>query len=224
MIESLLNAVIISKKNTSIKFINTLESILKQTYSPIKIIVVDTNKANSPYSLGLQEDLIDYQEVEYIKLDSNMSYSEIRNYMIEYVDGQYVSFVLNNDTWKTSFAETLINEIDSDDEVMAACANGFLIDERRHKFRKTYLFEEFKDDLSNWLLNSPVKRSAQVMFLRKPVLILGGFDEEFKTLCDSDMLFRLRRNGKIAICVEHLCECRISYDDSEDEFYFEDDE
>ena len=79
MSELLLNVVIIAKENTSIRFLTTLESIINQEYYPIKIIVVDLNEQNSLYSFGLQEDLIDYKQVKYLKLDDKLSLAEVRN-------------------------------------------------------------------------------------------------------------------------------------------------
>ena len=86
MSELLLNVVIIAKENTSIRFLTTLESIINQEYYPIKIIVVDLNEQNSLYSFGLQEDLIDYKQVKYLKLDDKLSLAEVRNNIIDQIE------------------------------------------------------------------------------------------------------------------------------------------
>ncbi len=210
MSELLLNVVIIAKENTSIRFLTTLESIINQEYYPIKIIVVDLNEQNSLYSFGLQEDLIDYKQVKYLKLDDKLSLAEVRNNIIDQIEGEYISFISNNDVWDSTFALRLINHLKSDSEVMAVCSNGILIDERRSKPYIKPLIENTNDNLSSWISNSPVQMSAQVIYNIKAFKSLGGFDDQFEPLCDADMFLRLKKKGKVIISMEDLCECRLT--------------
>lgn len=210
MSELLLNVVIIAKENTSIRFLTTLESVINQEYFAIKIIVVDLNEQNSLYSFGLQEDLIDYKQVEYLKLDEKLSQVEVRNYMIDQIEGEYIAFISNNDVWDKTFALRLINLLKSDCEAVAVCSNGILIDERRSKPYIRPLIENTNDSLSNWISNSLVQMSAQVIYNTRVLKSLSGFDKQFDLLCDADMFLRLKKKGKVIISMESLCECRLT--------------
>ena len=56
-------------------------------------MVVDINDQDSDYSLGLQEDLAAYKDIEYIKMDSSASTAKIRNIMLKCLEGEYIAFL-----------------------------------------------------------------------------------------------------------------------------------
>ncbi len=206
----LLNVVIIAKLNTSLKFLRTLKSILNQSYAPIKVSVVDINEQNSIYSLGLQEDLSVYPEVEYIKIDQSYTMAEIRNYMLEHVKGEYIAFMNDSDTWDLNMALSQISQLEANPEAVAICSNGALIDERKANIHVEPLIDSLARNPSKWILFSPVKMSAQMIYLNKAVKAAGGFDEQFEGLFDADMVLRLSKQTKVLITRDSLCKCRIT--------------
>lgn len=210
MSDKLLNVVIIAKKNTSLRFLRTLDSILNQSYSPIHIIVVDVNEQNSMYSLGLQEDLFLYSEVEYLKLDPSFSNGEVRNYLMDYIDGEYVAFLNDNDSWSPSAAISQIHKLGEDSDGAAACFDGVLIDERKSNANIKALIEESPKDSPIRVYLDSVKMSAQIIYRIAAVRRSGGFDEEFASILDIDMIIRLSKDHKIILNTESLCECRIT--------------
>jgi len=210
MSEPLLSVVIIAKKNTSLRFIDTLESIKNQNYSPVKVVVVDINEQDSEYSLGLQEDLAVYKNIEYIKLDPSCPMAKIRNHMLECLESEYIAFLTANDTWNFNTAQTIIREFEENPDINAVCMNGNLFDERKANILVEPLIENEAYDYSKWIFYNPAKSSAQVVYRTEGILDAGGFDEEFDCLCDADMLIRLGKKDGVLIKPEIMCECHIT--------------
>lgn len=111
MSNALLNVVIIAKMNTSLRFLRTLESVMAQVYTPIRVVVVDANEQDSMHSLGLQEDVSIYPEVDYLKINQAFSMAEIRNYLLSKLDGEYIAFLNDNDSWDQAMALSQIKSL-----------------------------------------------------------------------------------------------------------------
>ncbi len=212
MTNALLNVVIVVKKNTSLRFLNTLNSVLQQLYSPIQVTVVDANEQNSAYSLGLQEDLSSYPQVQYLKLDQSLSMAEIRNHMLENLTGKYIAFLSANDQWDPDMASYQIHQLKGNPEAAASCANGLLRDERKASVSITPLIETLDRDPARWVVYPPIKMSAQVIYSTEAVQLSGGFDRQFVNYCDLDMILRLSRNYRVHVSEDYLCETIITSD------------
>ncbi len=216
MSDSLLNVILIAKRNTSLSFVRALQSVLRQTYAPIKVLVVDANEPDSLYSLGMQEDLIDFPEVEYVRLDPSLSIAAIRNQMLRSAEGEYIAYLSSNDIWLQGKAALQIAGLEASPEAAASCSGGILMDERGAELEVEPLLEHPEEDSALWLMNNPARSPGQVIYRRAAVLEAGGFDEQFVNFCDGDMLLRLSRGKKVLFPADSLCECRIT---SADEAY-----
>jgi glycosyltransferase involved in cell wall biosynthesis/ssDNA-binding Zn-finger/Zn-ribbon topoisomerase 1 len=216
MSDSLLNVILIAKRNTSLSFVHALQSVLHQNYAPIKVLVVDANEPDSLYSLGMQEDLIDFPEVEYVRLDPALSIAAIRNQMLRNAEGDYIAYLSSNDIWLQGKAALQIAGLEECPEAAASCSGGILMDERGAELEVESLLEHPEEDSSLWMMNNPARSPGQVIYRRAAVLEEGGFDEQFVNFCDGDMLLRLSRGKKVLFPADSLCECRIT---SADEAY-----
>lgn len=212
MENSLLSVILIARRNTSLSILNALNSILNQNYSPIRILVVDANEPNSIYSLGLQEDLAAYPNVEYLQMDELISIVEIRNYILHYVEGEYIAFLSGNDTWDSAKAILQMEQLREEPKAAASCSNGVLIDKRKPHTAVEPLFGYLTYDTSKWIVDNPAKMPAQVIYQTEAVIKAGGFDGRFKNFSDGDMLLRLNKENKVLILPISLCECCIAQD------------
>lgn len=215
MENALLSVVLITRKNTSLSILNTLNSILNQIYSPIRVLVIDANEPNSLYSLGLQEDLAEYPNVDYLQLEPLLTITEIRNYALNSVEGEYIAFLSSNDTWDSTKALLQIEQLKNEPKSAASCSNGVLIDKRKTHITVEPLIEHLIYDTTKWILDSPAKMSAQVIYRINKVKEAGGFDVRFFNFGDGDMLLRLVKKNKVSILPLSLCECNIISDNKE---------
>ena len=212
MENSLLEVVIVARRNTSLSLIHALDSIKKQIYGPVKVTVMDANEPNSIYSLGLQEDLSAYPDVEYRRMNHLLSIAELRNLALSSGEGEYIAYLSSNDVWDTTKALLQMEQLKSEPEAAASCSNGVLLDKRKGQVAVEPLMEPVIYDTSKWVLDNPAKMSAQVIYRRSVLLEAGGFDGQFVNYCDGDMLLRLSRESKVLILPVALCECSITPD------------
>ncbi len=212
MENQLLYVILIAKRNTSLSLIRALQSVLKQAYSPIKILVADANEPDSLYSFGLQEDLMAFPEAGYLRLDQSLSASAIRNFVLDYVEGDYVAFLSSNDVWDPSKALLQMDQLKANPDAAASCCNGILMDERRAEVTAEPLIERLSFEPSQWLLDNPAKMPAQVVYRMKALREVGGFDERYVNFGDGDMLLRLSKKSRVLLLPVSLCECYITPD------------
>lgn len=215
MENSLLSVIIIARRNTSLSMRHALDSILNQIYSPIKVLVLDANEPNSMYSLGLQEDLAEYPEVDYRKVDPLLSVAELRNLALTHVEGEYIAYLNSKDAWAATKALLQIEQLKKEEKAAASCSNGVLIDKRKACAEVEPLNAQMISDVSEWVLNNPAKMSAQVIYRRSALLEEGGFDRQFVNFCDGDMLLRFSKKSKVLLLPVSLCECCITPEDEE---------
>ena len=211
----MLSVVLIARRNTSLRVLDALNSILNQIYSPIEVLVVDANEPNSLHSLGLQEDLAAYPNVDYIQMDQLVSNAEIRNYTLHTVEGEYIAYISSNDVWDSTKAYLQIEQLKADPEAAASCSNGVLIDKRKAHLIVEPLIENLSYRPENWVLDNPAKMSAQVIYRVEALKETDGFDDAFENFCDGDMLLRLSKKKKVLINPVSLCECTITPDNED---------
>ncbi len=212
MADYLLSVVLIAKKNTSLSFLRALDSIRNQVFTSIRILVVDANEPNSIYSLGLQEDLAEFPDVEYLQVDQSLSFAGIQNYMVHYVKEEYIAFLSSNDVWDPVKAMLQMEQLKENPMAAASCCNGTLIDERKQDVVINPLAIHMNQNSSGWILENPAKRTSQVIYKTEAVERAGGFDGQFENFCDADMLIRLSKGEKVLILPVSLCECKITSD------------
>jgi glycosyltransferase involved in cell wall biosynthesis len=215
MEDYLVSVVLIAKMNTSLSLLRALNSVLNQIYTPIRILVVDANEPNSIYSLGLQEDLEAFPKVEYLQVGQSLSFAGIQNFMVHYVEEEYVAFLSSNDEWDPVKVMLQMEQIKGDPRVVASCCNGIMIDERKQDVAISPLVIHMNQDSSCWIPDNPAKRSAQVIYKTEAVKRAGGFDEQFEYFCDADMLIRLSKGEKVLTLPVSLCECKITPDNED---------
>lgn len=213
MDQALLNVVLIAKKNTSLSLRSALKSVIDQTYKAIEILVVDANEPNSMYSLGLQEDLADYPKVRYLQMDQSLSIPQIRNYCVNTLEGEFITFLSCNDKWDSLYTPLQMDRLIRDTQGGASCCNGILVDERKMGSSVKSLFGSMTFFSSGWVLTPPAP--VQVIYRSCVVKELGGFDEHFEIYCDADMLMRINRHYQVFMVPVSLCECHITSDDAE---------
>ena len=81
---------------------SAIESIIKQTYENIEIIVVDDNGADSVYRKSVEEIMEQYQEnskIIYLKNEKNMGGAAARNAGIQEAKGEYLAFLDDDDMY-----------------------------------------------------------------------------------------------------------------------------
>ncbi len=98
---SLISVIIPTYKRTK-TLKSAIESIMKQTYENLEIIVVDDNGADSKYRKSVEAIMEQYQKnskINYVKNEKNMGGAAARNIGIQAAKGEYLAFLDDDDTY-----------------------------------------------------------------------------------------------------------------------------
>ena len=170
-----------------------IESVLKQTYRDIEVIVVDDASNDNTTDVI---NAIGDQRIRYVKHQVNKGVSESRNTGIKIAKGQLVGFLDSDDEW---LPEKLRKQVDRfsqvpDDTglVYGAC---LFVDEKTKKPIRVVTPKKrgdvFKDMLMGDFVMSPTPLVKRECFDRA-----GLFDRDFSTSEDWDMWLRIAQHYK----------------------------
>jgi glycosyltransferase involved in cell wall biosynthesis len=103
MIESmpLISIVITTYKRTE-RLKQAIESALKQTYENVEILVIDDNVNDTEYRSFVENLMINYPKVRYIKNKINLGGSLARNVGIDASKGEFIAFLDDDDLYESS--------------------------------------------------------------------------------------------------------------------------
>src|SRR5687768_8169523 len=105
-------SVIIPNYNYGIYLGQAIDSVLKQTYSKVEIIVVDDGSTDNS-----QDILIKYKEkITFIK-QANKGVGAARNTGVKNSSGEFVSFLDSDDIWLPTKLERQLEVMLADDEI-----------------------------------------------------------------------------------------------------------
>lgn len=175
---------------------NAIDSVVRQTYRDIEIIVV--NDA-SPETLVIEEILKNYPSIEYIKNNANIGLAATRNVGIKKSKGDYVAFLDADDEWHPRKLELQMKHIVANTAI-ACDVDEFLDDPPQLK-----VFSEaqennakvvrcnFKFSFQNYLTGASLL-APKVLLLK-----VGGYDESLRSCEDYDLWLRLLEEGATLI-------------------------
>ncbi|WP_415347371.1 glycosyltransferase family 2 protein, partial [Clostridium perfringens] len=202
----LVSVVIPTYKRNSSVVLNAVNSVKKQTYKNIEIIVVDDNgDENCELSQQIRENLCSLINVVYISHDSNKGACAARNTGIENANGEVIAFLDDDDEWEKTKIEKQIKLFQNDEVGFVYCGLK-VFDETSGKVR--YQYAEIKDNPVNELLKHNYIGSTSCGIVRKRTAIeVGMFDINLKSGQDLDFWIRLAKFSKLD-CVK---ECLVNY-------------
>ena len=200
-------SVIIPAYNRAHTVSETVDSVLRQSYSPIEVIVIDDGSSD-----GTQEVLSRYgTRIRNIRQD-NAGQMIARNRGIREASGEIITFLDSDDLWLPQCVERHVQVLQkSPPEVPCSLANGWLhfADGRKiTSFQNSQMESSLPEGLC---LNMPdILASRFVMFcqfiaIRRDALRkVQGFDEDLKFMEDYALPLRLSILGPWAFISEPL--------------------
>ena len=198
--EKPLISVIIPTYDRALLISRAIDSVLKQTYKNIEIIVVDDGSTDNTGEIILSY----LAGVKYFH-KKNGGVSSARNMGIKQSSGEYIAFLDSDDLWyptkiekqldflsKNKILDSVMCEIEFSDE------NGIILNKiiRSEEIRMGEL--GLKDLISNF-------KTVCTILVKKHIFDgIGYFDEKLTTAEDIDMLFRIASKFKIGYISEPL--------------------
>ena len=116
-----------------------LDSILRQSYQDIEIIICDDCSSDNTWEI-VQKYAREDSRIQPYRNDSNLGFKKNFEKAISLCSGQYIALSDQDDIWEQTHLETLLNIIDSND---IACGDAALIDSNSKELGKTLSEADF---------------------------------------------------------------------------------
>lgn len=159
----------------------TVESVLKQSYSPIEIIIVNDGSTDHSHDV-IQKILGKNPEIKYIEL-KNGGVSRARNKGIEKALGKYILPLDADDLIEKDYISLAIAEFNTDPELVVVTAQG-----------RFFGREEGDWNLADFSMKKMLHGNVifcPSIFKKSDWQKIGGFDESMNHLEDWDYYIRL---------------------------------
>lgn len=180
-----------------------MESLLRQTYSNIEIIVVDDCSTDG--SAIVLEKYRNHNRVRLVLMESNGGYAKTTNVGIGLCRGEYVMIAECDDYNDPTHVETLYRKLVSDEKIGVAFCCSDIVNEMGLKLGEDFSCREktFKKlcsddvvisrwDMQRFLLKACVIPNMSATLMRKRYFCaVGGLSEEFKACADWDFWCRM---------------------------------
>lgn len=168
-----------------------IESVLKQTYKNIEILVIDDNNADSKYRQETSLIMEKYRNtplVKYVKHEKNRNGAAARNTGILHSTGDLITF-LDDDDW---YAETKVEQ-----------QVNFLLKHKEYdavycgSYREMEIYSpSVNGDLSFEILSGKVTiRTNTIMMWKEVIQDIGGWNEEFIRNQEAALLLKFFKKG-----------------------------
>ena len=202
--------VIVASYNHHEFLVERMESLLKQDYSNIEIIVIDDASTDKSVEVLSQYEI--YPQVTLISLKRNIGWVAVSNLGAELALGEYVVFANCDDFANTSQIGELVNSLNSNPLAGMSFTRSYIVNEfgailsddfsgRGRKFKKKCIRDCLLSSktMQDFLFHSIViPNLSAAMFRRSIFLDVGKFSEKIQIAVDWEMYFRISKKHQVA--------------------------
>jgi glycosyltransferase involved in cell wall biosynthesis len=181
--KSPLVSVYIPTKNRRELLSNAIDSILKQTYSNVEIIVVDDGSSDGTFEF-LEKLMKTTKNLQIFRNETSIGACASRNIAIKNARGTFISGLDDDDVFLSNRIESLVAAYN---EKFAFVCSSMLWDYGRNK----RLIDFVPGEISLEQQLSYNEATSQVLVEKERVLSVGGFDENLVSCQDYDLWTRL---------------------------------
>ena len=195
--------------NHSKYVVETLNSVLNQTYTNVELIIVD-DYSNDDSVKVIKNWLINYPEIQFIENTSNIGNTKTFNKALQSAKGEYIIDLAADDLLLPNCIETQINTFQKSEYKNVAIVYGnFNFINEDGSFKSIY-FDETEHPVSGngyeMVIGRTVKLGSIAAIYKAEILRkLGGYDESL-AYEDLDIWIRITRDYNI----EYINECLAS--------------
>lgn len=192
-------SVIIPTYNRGYIIKKSIESILKQTYKNLELIIVDDNSTDDTKAVveGFQD-----KRVKYVRLEANKGACYARNLGVKLSSGKYIAFQDSDDIWHEDKLEKQKEFIESHNLDVVGCRMAIHLEEGINIFPRSVELTRENIYLENFM-------STQLIFGKRECFIEEKFDERLPRFQDWELVIRLVNKYKVKILDDVLVDTYI---------------
>lgn len=200
-------SVIIPAYNGDRYIAQAVESVISQTYKNWEIIVIDdgstddTRQALEPY----------FDKIRYV-YQENQGVAAARNRGIQESRGELIAFLDQDDFFLSDKLAGQVALFDAQPSLGIVNSGWRLVNQQGETISDIKSWEYFPTlNLKTWIVQMPVLPSA-MMFSRKWLENVGGFNSEFDSVDDADLVLRLALLGCESAWLPQVTVCYRQHD------------
>lgn len=179
-----------------------IDSVLTQTYKNVQVIVVDDNDPNTEYRKCTENRMNQYsndKRVIYVKHQRNRNGAAARNSGLKVCSGKYVCFLDDDDFFFKKKCEKQVFFLESNLDYSACCCDYL----KNGNSSSLPAKENYTEDI---LLLSKTPQTSGIMFRKKSIEEICGFNESYIRHQDYELLLRFFQKNRIYKINETLYE------------------
>ena len=180
-----------------------IESVLKQTYSNWKLLVVDDGSTDNTGELVKQ---IDDERVQLLHTPSRLWATGTRNFGLKNATGELVAFIDSDDLWAATKLQKQVNALLQYSDAGFCVTGGYNF--REHDQPVEYFYKQREgiryDDLFIGFFKGEVSAATPSFTFRRELLDRVGLFNEQKSFADADYFLRIAKVTKGIILYEPL--------------------
>jgi glycosyltransferase involved in cell wall biosynthesis len=196
-------SIIVTSYNHAEYLKQRMESLLKQTYSPVEIIVIDD--CSTDESIIVLDKYVKRPNIEIIALDKNGGHANACNLGVALCKGKYVMFAECDDYNEPEHIEILMRSLLENKTTGAAYCRSNMVDSHGQIIGNDFQHREksFKDLCSKdtliprdmmqkfFLISCVIPNMSAALIKKKYFNVVGGFDTQYKVCADWDFWGRI---------------------------------
>lgn len=180
-------SVVIPVYNGAKTILETVNSVLNQTFADLEVIVVDDGSQDE--TIEVLSKILDsrLQVIQGAHAGANAA----RNRGLHHSSGEFVSFLDADDLWTPNKLEAQLQALRSHPEAAVAYSWTDRIDEQGNYLRRGGYLSVSGNVLAEMLIVNLIESGSNPLILREAAIAVGGFDESLAACQDWDMWLRL---------------------------------
>lgn len=196
MKKDMVSAIVTTYKRDPEMLMQSVDSIMKQTYRNMEIIVIDDNGLGSDFQKKNEEIFRKYPQIRYIPNAVNSGAQFSRNHGILESEGEYVAFLDDDDLWAETKIEKQIKLFTSPEVGMVFCDAYRFYDDNLKELYPYQQAAKYGEPISfSELLYTDYIGSTSKSLIRKECLARTGmFDLDMPARQDYEMWLRISKS------------------------------
>ncbi|TDS88339.1 glycosyl transferase family 2 [Rahnella sp. BIGb0236] len=191
--------VVVPSFNRLVYLIDTVKSILEQTYKINKIIIVDDNSKFTENDFWNKVHLNDLptENIIFYKKKNNLGACHSRNLGASLSSAEFIAFLDDDDLWERDHISSLM-ECFIDEKVVLSYSGKKIKNYKKNKIRNSLNIIPSSNQYESLIRCNYPGSTSSIVVRKKHFLSAGGFDESLPAIQDYDFYLRLVKEGKIA--------------------------
>ncbi|CAN5501925.1 glycosyltransferase [soil metagenome] len=202
---SKLVSVIVAVFNQQDFVVETINSVLNQSYSNLEVIVVDDGSKDE--SVAILSQLKD-SRLTVISL-KHAGEANCKNYGFQKSSGDFVGFLDGDDVWEPTKVESHVKALNNNANAGVAYSFTSFIDKEGLTLYRETPYQAHADCYRELLRNNFMKSGSNVIHTRRSLIDAGCYDANCPILMDWDLYLRLSKRCPFVLVPEHLVRYRI---------------